>query len=291
MTAQPPSVLKGYFSAGDRPSQQNYVDLIDSFVPVTGGGNTTVSGSLLVTGSAAVSGPVEFFSTLTVHNNVSVSGNVSLDGGNIALTGATGNASFSGTVNASALSLTGNLDIGGTFSAATIQSNFINSTSINANSIAANTFNNIAATTGAFSSSVSALSLHVQNVVSAASLNVTGNVSAAAGSVYASAMRSSFSFNAVAIISAAGTTQGAAALCSAAICRLQGVANGTTTGFGLMANRIGLHQFLYSDAVSANLWPPTGGTINALAANAAFPLAVSTMYTVVHLTASAYAVG
>lgn len=133
-------------------------------------------------------------------------------------------------------------------------------------------------------------------LVSAASLvvgsNVTigGDVSANAGTVYASASRVSIRYAPVAIISAAGTTQGTASLCSAAICRLAGVTDGSATGFSLMANRAGWTQDIYGANASANLWPPTGGTINALGANAAFVLATNTQYRILHLTASAYSV-
>lgn len=131
--------------------------------------------------------------------------------------------------------------------------------------------------------SISAASVYT-NVLSCASAVATGTVSAA--SVYAGTKI----INTVATISAAGTTQTTGSLCSASICRLAGVTDGSTTGFTLMANRTGWNQKLYGANASANLWPPTGGTINALAANAAFPLATNTLYDVVHLAASAYAV-
>lgn len=130
---------------------------------------------------------------------------------------------------------------------------------------------------------VSAASVYT-NVLSCASAVATGTVSAA--SVFAGTKI----INTVAIISAAGSAQATASLCSASICRLAGVVDGQTTGFALMANRAGWNQKLYGANASANLWPPTGGTINALAANAAFSLATNTLYDVVHLTASAYAV-
>lgn len=284
MTAQTPTVLKSYFQTGDKPTQSDYTDLIDSFVPITGGGVTTVSGSLLVTGSAAVSGPTELFSTLTVHNNVSVSGNISLDSGNIALTGATGNASFSGTITAAALSLSG------AFSAATINAFNLNITNILVgNDIQASTFEG---TTATFTGAVTANALHINTKISAQSLNVTADISAATGTVYASATRSQGGYyQQVTIVSAAGTAQGTAAPCSAAICRLRGVVDGSTTGYGLMANRIGWVQYLYNESgASANLWPPTGGTINGSAANAVMPLVANGRYTVLHVQASAYAV-
>lgn len=98
-------------------------------------------------------------------------------------------------------------------------------------------------------------------------------------------------FQPVAIISALGTTQGAAAQLTATINRVQGVADGQTTGVALMANKIGYVQYLINEQnVSANLWPPTGGKINNGAANAVFALAGNTSYTIFHYAASAYGV-
>lgn len=94
-----------------------------------------------------------------------------------------------------------------------------------------------------------------------------------------------------AIISAAGSAQATAALCSAQNCRLMGVTDDQATGFRLMANKIGLEQQLYMNtAASANLYPPVGGTINGGSANAPFALAANTMYTVLHYAASAMGV-
>lgn len=117
---------------------------------------------------------------------------------------------------------------------------------------------------------------------------VSGNITAASLSITSANVTTVI--NPVAIISAAGTTQATGSLCSASICRLAGVVDGSTTGFTLMANRTGWTQDIYGANASANLWPPTGGTINALGANAAFALATNTLYRVVHLAASAYAV-
>lgn len=95
----------------------------------------------------------------------------------------------------------------------------------------------------------------------------------------------------VAIISALGTTQAAAAPLTAVINRGQGVTDGQTTGFRLLANKAGWVQYLINEtAVSGNLWPPTGGKINNAAANAVFVLAANTSYTIFHYAASAYGV-
>lgn len=166
--------------------------------------------------------------------------------------------------------------------------NTVSATSINTPSLTASA----ATITGSLNVGASVIaSAAVFGVVSAASLNVTGDVSAATGTVYASAMRSTNGFiGGVGVVSAAGTTQGTAATLSNVVNRGKGIVDGTTTGFTPLANRAGLVQYLFNEGVSANLWPPTGGTINGLAANAAFALATSAMVTIVHLTASAYAV-
>ena len=95
----------------------------------------------------------------------------------------------------------------------------------------------------------------------------------------------------VAIISALGTTQAAAAPLTATVNRCQGVTDGQTTGFALQANKAGFVQYLINEtAVSANLWPPVGGKINNGAANGVFVLAANTPYTIFHYAASAYGV-
>lgn len=143
--------------------------------------------------------------------------------------------------------------------------------------------------------------------VSAGDVNITGtltftgnltlnSVTASAGvittvsadSVYGSAARFTGGYyGSVIVVSAAGTTQATAAPLTAFINRGKGVADGQTTGYALPANRTGWVQYLFNEGASANLWPPTGGTINGLAANAAFSLAASAGVTIVHLTASA----
>lgn len=130
----------------------------------------------------------------------------------------------------------------------------------------------------------------IGSAISTQSINVSIDVSAG-GTVYASAMRSTNGFiGSSGIVSAAGTTQGAAAVLTNVINNGKGVADGVTTGFTPLANRTGLVQYLFNEGVSANLWPPTGGKINGLAANAAFALAASASYTIFHISASAYGV-
>lgn len=127
------------------------------------------------------------------------------------------------------------------------------------------------------------------NLVNAGSL-ITASAATIFGSVSANVFYSdSGYFGKVGIVSAAGTAQGTAAVLTNVTNRGKGVVDGTTTGFTPMANRAGLIQYLFNEGVSANLWPPVGGTINGLAVNAAFPIAASAMITIVHLTASAMA--
>lgn len=132
-------------------------------------------------------------------------------------------------------------------------------------------------------------------IVSAASINLTGNVSATSGTGYFSALRAPsgiYGNSITPIVSAAGTSQAAATILTISpIVRGQGTADGATTGFAIPANQTGMMQFfIHEGAVSGNLWPPTGGQINALGANATFALAANTMYTILHKSASAYAV-
>lgn len=142
----------------------------------------------------------------------------------------------------------------------------------------------------AVSANLSFNNITVAGTVTASAASIATDVSAA-GTVYASAMRSTNGFiGSTGIVSAAGTSQGAAAVLTNVINRGKGVADGTTTGFTPLTNRAGLVQYLYNEGVSANLWPPTGGTINGLAVNAAFSLAASVSYTIFHITASAYGV-
>lgn len=147
----------------------------------------------------------------------------------------------------------------------------------------------------------------ITGTASIASLNVSTNAAftgtftsnfatvgvVSAGDVYASTTKTTYlKSDTPTIVSAAGTTQATAVqLGTTAIVRGQGSTDGSATGYALTSNNAGLIQyFVHEGAVSANLWPPTGGTINGLSANAAFGLAANTLYTVIHKTASAYAV-
>lgn len=120
------------------------------------------------------------------------------------------------------------------------------------------------------------------------SLNTTGFIAStvSATNVYST----NGLYGSTGIVSAAGTTQGAAAPLNFVLNIGAGVADGATTGFLLTANKQGLQQMIINGAASANLWPCTGGQINALASNAAFGMAANTPYIIFHTRASGYAV-
>jgi hypothetical protein len=137
---------------------------------------------------------------------------------------------------------------------------------------------------------VSASTVNAIGTITGASISITSDVSAN-GTIYASAMRSTNGFiGSTGIVSAAGTAQATAASLTFIVNRGKGITDGQTTGFTPLTGRPGLVQYLFNEGVSANLWPPTGGTINGQAVNTAFALAASAMVTIVHLTASAYGV-
>ena len=142
----------------------------------------------------------------------------------------------------------------------------------------------VSAASGNYTTTLSAKSMAVS------AMTVTTQISAQV--YYGSASRCDFNFHGTPlIVSAAGTAQATAAQLTAEFCRLQGATDSQTTGFTLLANRQGWVQYLANECtVSANLWPPTGGKINALANNAAFALAANTPYYVYHSQASAYQV-
>lgn len=191
--------------------------------------------------------------------------------------------------------------MGGALSTTELITARVSATNVNVTSVlsaASLSINSISTQSGTFGTDITVSGrttsgvLTVTGIASAASLNVTGDVSAATGTVYASAMRSTNGiFAGVGIVSAAGTTQGAATILTNVINRGQGVADGATTGFAIPANKTGLVQYLLVETnVSANLWPPSGGTINGKAANTVFALAGQTAYTIFHVGASAYGV-
>lgn len=144
---------------------------------------------------------------------------------------------------------------------------------------------------------VSAVNANITGTLSAGnfavnSFTITNDVSAG-GTVYASALRAQASvYGPVTLISAAGSTQATAAPIGASkTIRCKGIVDGTTTGFQLLANQTGNQQTIWvEENTSCNLWPCTGGQINALASNAAFPMTGNTQYIITHIKASGYSV-
>ena len=120
------------------------------------------------------------------------------------------------------------------------------------------------------------------NTVVTDNILVTG---ISANTVYASAAKFS-----TGIVSAAGTAQAAGSPLIYTINRGAGVADGQTTGFLLPNNQVGRVQYIINGGASANLWPASECVVNVLATNAAFAMAANTLYTILHVTNSAYAV-
>lgn len=163
--------------------------------------------------------------------------------------------------------------------------NLINS-SVNMSETALQTMSGPLQSTEFDAATVSASTVNALNGNFVASLATTCDVSANANTVYCSATK-----HPVGIVSAVGTAQATAAQLTFSICRGQGTTDGQATGFGLLSNRTGWMQYLkYEGTVSANLWPPLGGTINNLSTNIPFPLAGGVTYTIIHVAASAYGV-
>lgn len=170
-----------------------------------------------------------------------------------------GNGVFTGTLRVDGITSANDLFVGGTFAAS-----------------GGITTSNVTATT------LTAASANVTNLLTINTLATT----VSAGTVYTT----NGVIQSTGIVSAAGTAQATAAPLINILNRGRGVADGVTTGFTPLANRTGLTQYLLNEGPSANLWPPTGGTINGLAVNVPFPLAASAMVTIVHFAASAYGV-
>ena len=134
--------------------------------------------------------------------------------------------------------------------------------------------------------------------VSAGSANITGKISANTANIVSTvidslqvraiASASSVSIDGrlvykVTLVSAAGTTQGTATVVSASYMRLMGVTDGSATGIKIKTLDVGKVGYVFnSTTASANLWPPTDCTINALTTNAAFGMTANTTYQIHH---------
>lgn len=262
MTTYNRTSLKTFFQTGDVPTGNDYGNLIDSCLNIVDTGAQSIASPLAATELIA---PIVSSSTITGNSLAALSGS-------LVITGATGVF----------------IESSSTRTEITAGSDFNVSAKDEINIIATNDF--IMESTGG-DLVVSASQVFIGgptditgDVTVAGGISITANVSASA--VYAPQGL----FGGTGIVSAAGTAQATAALLSNFINRGKGVADGQTTGFRPPANRPGYVQYLYNEGPSANLWPPVGGTINGLAANAPLALATSAMVTIVHLTASAMAV-
>lgn len=111
MTAQTPTLLKTYFEAGDRPNQQQFADLIDSFINVVVGTSQNIAGNINVSGNVNIAGNL-VVSAATSVQNLNVGGTLTVSAastfGNLAIAG---NGSVTGTFIVSGVS---NLAGGGT---------------------------------------------------------------------------------------------------------------------------------------------------------------------------------
>ena len=269
MTTFNKASLKALYETGDVPTQQNYADWIDSYINIVETTVQSMAGPLvtteLITPRVSATGTVNFGATTFNINSVAFANIVA---GSNMLLGAGGGITVS-----AGTSVT--VSAGTSFNVYSDSGIFLrHSDSASVLAVATNvtldTSNNISA------SAAGTLSL-----AAAGGITLASNTAISSGA---------FISQAPAIVSAAGTAQATAAVLTKLVNRGKGVVDGTTTGFTPLANRAGIVQYLFNEGASANLWPPSGGTINGLAANAPFSLAASAMFTIVHLTASAYAV-
>lgn len=258
MTTYNKTTLKTFFETGDIPDGNDYANLIDSQVNIVETSVQEMGGPLytpeLITNRVSAAnlniGGDTFFLTIGNNANIGVGNNFIVSAANNVVVSADNNVNIYG----NSFYVQGGDQLGGSYTSLSL----------------GGTFSNISGT--------STLTINLPSVVVSAmtintSLTSTNGIAQGTG-----------------IVSAAGTTQTTAALLSNIINRGKGVTDGSATGFRPAANKTGVVQYIYNDTVSANLWPPVGGSINALGANAVFPMAANTMYTILPITASAYAV-
>jgi len=100
MAKQNRTILKNYFQTGDKPSQAQYVDFIDSKVNLSENntGNIQLTGNLTASGGISASGTL-IANEANIKGHITASGNISVSGNLIAqhIT-ASGNISASGTI-------------------------------------------------------------------------------------------------------------------------------------------------------------------------------------------------
>lgn len=158
MTAQIPSVLKSYFENGDKPTQGQFADLIDSSLNVVQPGGQSIISDISAGGSLAVAGNSTFAGTVLVSGAFTAPG-------------------FS--VNASGQStLSGNTSIAGTFSVtSSAQSNLSGNVIVSGNA----TIHNLVGVTNGSNAPSGIIGEYMESLVSAAtSFGASGDFGVAA---------------------------------------------------------------------------------------------------------------
>lgn len=216
--------------------------------------NARVQGNLAVQSNAYVDGALTSQGSFTTANNITVSGTASVAGSSTfsTTTGtiSIGNSLTSGTWTAGGTSGTGTITLG--------QSTVSQTTNIQAGATASGSTKAINIGTAGLSGSTTAINIGsaVSGATSTTTLNglVIDSISAA--------------------VSAAGTTQGTATGLVSNINNVTVVATGAT-GVRLPTAVAGMRILIRNSdsADTLSIYPATGGTINALSANAAFTLA------------------
>lgn len=216
--------------------------------------NARVQGNLAVQSNAYVDGALTSQGSFTTANNITVSGTATVGGSSTfsTTTGtiSIGNSLTSGTWTAGGTSGTGTITLG--------QSTVSQTTNIQAGATASGSTKTMNIGTAGVSGSTTAI--NIGSAVSGATSTTTLN-----GLVIDSI---------TAAVSAAGTTQGTATGLVSNINNVTVVATGAT-GVRLPTAVAGMRILVRNSdsADTLSIYPATGGTINALAANAAFTLA------------------
>jgi len=175
--------LKSFFQQGDIPTENNYIDLVDSFFTL----QDSNSGSLVLTGSIFLSGSN---ANITASGNISASGDLSMTGntfigGNIT---SSGNISASGNFTAAGLSVGGNIVVqqitasSNISSSATLianEANIIGDITASGNISASG---NITAAEGIFGTGTTTINDSINttgNITASGNISASGNITAA----------------------------------------------------------------------------------------------------------------
>ena len=229
--------------------------------------NARVQGNLAVQSNAYVDGALTSQGSFTTANNITVSGTASVAGSSTfsTTTGtiSIGNSLTSGTWTAGGTSGTGTITLG--------QSTVSQTTNIQAGATASGSTKAINIGTAGLSGSTT--TINIGSAVSGATSTTTLN-GLAVNSISAA-------------VSAAGTTQGTATGLVSNINNVTVVATGAT-GVRLPTAVAGMRILVRNSdsADTLSIYPATGGTINALAANAAFTIIAGTTTELVATTAT-----